>query len=285
MGYGDTLKANCSVISRRALRPFCLPLQTKPVLFAGRLPSPRPCWFLQRSRRCLQQLSDSHRRSETEGLNRISDTKEPSFQVIVGLPSLGEFFYGLLSVQISYNAKRAIFTLLTPFPSRICHTTLAGEPEANQLPPPISGRAEWRQLFSTEAGKKKKWGRIVEANRPLLETIRKRFPQELQFFVLFNHGTVILENLKLPMDKQLSLEQNKTFYFPHKKRKPNRRAAQTTWVMTSRFIFIFYRSCGKKNQTKTSAVRATMLKIHRVYKFAQWQLRQYVLIAIEKEIN
>lgn len=247
MGYGDTLKANCSVISRRELRPFVSILQTKPALFAGRL----PCWFLQRSRRCLQQLSDSHRQSETEGLNRVSDTKEPSFQVIVGLPSLrwGSFLYGLLSVQISYNEKQAIFTPLTPFPSRICHTTLAGEPEANQLPP-ISGRAEWRQLFNTEAGKKKKWGRIVEANWLLLETIRKRFPQELQFFVLFNHGTVILENLKLPMDKQLSLEQNKTFYFPYKKRKPNRRAAQTTWVMTSRLIFIFYQSCGKKPKTK-----------------------------------
>lgn len=249
MGYGDTLKANCSVISRRALRPFCLPLQTKPVLFAGRLPSPRPCWFLQRSRRCLQQLSDSHRRSETEGLNRISDTKEPSFQVIVGLPSLGEFFYGLLSVQISYNAKRAIFTLLTPFPSRICHTTLAGEPEANQLPPHQwpCGVTSTIQHWGRE---EKKMRKDREANRPLLETIRKRFPQELQFFVLFNHGTVILENLKLPMDKQLSLEQNKTFYFPHKKRKPNRWAAQTTWVMTSRFIFIFLSKLWKKTKTK-----------------------------------
>lgn len=44
----------------------------------------------------------------------------------------------------------------------------------------------------------------------------KPFPTWTTAFIL-TMKPLFLENFKLPMDKQLSLEQNKAFYFPYKK--------------------------------------------------------------------
>lgn len=153
---------------------LCLPLQTKPRVVCG-MPGSNlgrvDFFFLQNLRRCPQQVSDSLRRSETEGLNRISDTKEPS--LIVGLPSAGGVFYGPLSVQILYKAKQAIFTLLTPFPSRICHTTLVGGTWSqstipHQRPCGVTSTIQhWGREEKNEEGPWKRTGRCWKQLKPV----------------------------------------------------------------------------------------------------------------------
>lgn len=87
---------------------------------------------------------------------------------------------------------------------------------------------------------------MVEQSWLLLETIRRTVSHMNYSFVL-TMVPLFLENLKLPMDKQLSLEHNKAFYFPFKKRKVNRKAAQTRQVMRLRLIFTFFYRGGGNN--------------------------------------
>lgn len=112
-------------------------------------------------------------------------------QVIVGLPRLGSFLWTPPS-RFHTMQNQAIFTLLSPFLSCICHTTAVGEPEANQLPPSVAAQGDVN--YSTLRRGRKKWGRMVEPSWLLLETIRSRFPQEVQLH--FNHETVIFRELK-----------------------------------------------------------------------------------------
>lgn len=113
VGYGDTLEANCSVI----LRVLCLLSRQKPMLFAR-------CFafvfssVLLTFATFLQMLATTFRRQKKHRLGRPCRY----LQVIVGLPWLGSIFMDS-SEQISYNTQ-AIFTLLSPFLSCICRTTV-----------------------------------------------------------------------------------------------------------------------------------------------------------------
>lgn len=126
-----------------------------------------------------------------------------------------------------------------------------GEPEANQLPPPSVAVRSDVNYATLRQGRKKKWGRIVEANWQLLETIRKRFPQELQFFCSF----LTMEQLfwrTWNCQWTNSYLWNKTRPFIFHIKKENRTVElhklHESWHLG--LFLSFYQSCGKKPKTK-----------------------------------